>query len=110
MAISTSEPEIWAALQVDLEPTEASPPEYEPVDRAFIATLIERAEERIKRFTGLDLVNGSIPPAIEAAITLDVMRNYFNRLDPSLPTEWDELIAPYRQWGFGGQPIEEGAE
>jgi hypothetical protein len=36
------------------------------------------------------------------AIILDVSTHYFERLDPVLPSSYDELVAPFRSWGFGG--------
>lgn len=96
--IATAEAEVWAALQIDVDPIFNV-----PVDRDFIRSLIVAAEHRIERFCGTAPVDmEEVPPAIHAAILLDVGVYYFFRLNPVLPLAWDEMIAPYRKWGFGG--------
>ena len=99
-AIVTVEADVWAALRLDLVIVGGSP---EPIDRAFIRTLIVAAEARLARFVGRSLDEfDPLPPALAQAIIIDVGANYFDRLNPTLPPAWDEAVAGHRVWGFGG--------
>lgn len=108
--IATVEADIWAALQLDLEPFEGDNDDMAPVDRAFVRTLIVNAEDRVARFCGFALLDLDVVPSnLAAAVSLDVANAYFNRFNPSPPDAWDELIAPHRRFGFGGAVAEESA-
>ncbi|KQX42416.1 hypothetical protein ASD04_00125 [Devosia sp. Root436] len=108
--IATSEAELWAALQLDLEPLGTEPETYAPVDAAFVRSLIVAAEDRVSRFCGVAPIDmDAVPPNLAAAIQIDVSTHYFARLNPVLPDAWAEMIAPHRKWGFGGAVAEESA-
>jgi hypothetical protein len=78
----------------------------EPRDSDFIEQLIVAAEARLAKLMGLgsifDIESPGLEPEMVEAITLDVSVNYFSRLNPVLPDRYDELVAPFRKWGFGG--------
>ncbi|MFB9952191.1 head-tail connector protein [Rhizobium puerariae] len=101
--ISIAEADVWDALQVDLAEDGSSPPQLVPVDRAFIRTLIEAAEERIEGYVDQELseFEDGIPSSIQRAVILDVLVHYRNRLAPEMPDEYFALIANHRVWGFG---------
>lgn len=97
--ISTPEADVWAALQVDL--TEAGG--TEPVDKAYIASLIESAEALVAGYIGKSLSSFSdgVPPLLTQAVITVVQARYRNRLSPEIPGEFWSLIAEHRVWGFG---------
>lgn len=98
-----SESFIWQALRLDLVNNEDSPPSQEPVDREFVAALIENAETRLETFLGHPLsdFDGGIPSDLALAVSIDVSQSYFNRMAPDLPDAYWQLLKPYRAWGFG---------
>lgn len=97
--ISTSEPDVWAALQVDLIEAGGT----EPVDRAYIATLVEGAESLVSGYIGkgLSTFEDGVPPLLTQAVITVVQARYRNRLSPEIPSEFWSLIAEHRVWGFG---------
>lgn len=100
--IVTSESAVWAALRLDLVDDGSSPTELVPADRDHIVSLIAAAETRIEILTGLALDElEEVPEPLTQAIILDVSAHYFNRVNPELPEDYDSLIAPYREFGFG---------
>lgn len=94
------ESDVWAALQLDLYANDDSPPLMEPVDRPYIALLIEMAQERLDNLLSVKLADyeDDIPAALKIAIITDVAVHYFDRLTPSLPDEYWNAILPYRAW------------
>jgi hypothetical protein len=98
MTFYVTEQEVWNALQVDLSMNyENSPPMEDPVDRAYIATLIRAAQNRMDQHLGTKLADmDSIPDEIKLALMMDVSVHYFDRLNPVLPQNYFYLIRPYR--------------
>lgn len=97
--ISTPEADVWAALQCDL--TEAGG--TEPIDKNYIASLIEAAESLVAGYVGKSLssFDDGIPPLLIQAVITVVQARYRNRLSPEIPAEFWSLIAEHRVWGFG---------
>lgn len=97
--ISTSAADVWAALQVDLTEADGT----EPVDKAYISTLIEGAESMVEGFIGkgLSSFDDGVPPLLTQAVITVVQARYRNRLSPEIPAEFWILIADHRVWGFG---------
>ncbi|MBB3410665.1 hypothetical protein FHT87_004597 [Rhizobium sp. BK316] len=97
-----TEQEVWQALQVDLYATGGSPETQEPADRAYIATLITAAQNRLDDHLATKLIDWEeVPAELKLAITMDVTINYFDRKSPVLPEQYFYLIRPFRNWGFG---------
>jgi hypothetical protein len=97
MTFYITEEEVWAALQVDLYENEDSPPTKEPIDRDYIATLIEAAQNRMDEHLDTKLADmDAIPSEIKLALMMDVTVNYFDRKNPVLPQHYFYLIRPFR--------------
>lgn len=97
-----TEPEVWQALQVDLYDTGDSPQTQAPVDRAYIATLITAAQNRLDEHLATKLADwDAVPAELKLAIMMDVTVNYFDRKSPALPEQYFYLIRPFRNWSFG---------
>ncbi len=99
MTIYTSEADVWAALQLDLTENEGT----EPIDKAYVATLIEAAEDLVAGFIGksLSTFEDGVPSLLTHAVITVVQARYRNRLSPEIPAEFWSLIAEHRVWGFG---------
>lgn len=97
--ITTSEIEVWAALQVDLIEARG----MRPFDDEYISTLIEGAESLVAGYIGksLSTFEDGVPPLLTQAVITVVQARYRNRLSPEVPSEFWSLIAEHRVWGFG---------
>lgn len=101
MAAPVPESEVWAALQVDLYSNGDNPPLLEPIDKAYIATLISAAHNRLDEYLPVKLADLPVfPDELKLAIFLDVSTHYFNRQNPILPKGYLDLIRPFRTWTF----------